>query len=118
MKQMVRQILWKKMPVMARLKDKGIPETDKCPLYGNKEDHDHLIKKCTQLEEPLRILRMAFEPVTIHGKRIEVSRMAMEEPAVSLTTEQGLALWMAIVTLWKQRCGSTEGGRNHWRRPS
>ena len=92
------------MPVMSRLKDKGMAETDKCPLCGKKEDDDHLIKKCTHLQEPLRILRMAFEPVTVHGKRIEVSRMAMEEPAVSLTTEQGLALWMAIATLWRQRC--------------
>ena len=80
-------------------------ETDKCPLCGNREDHDHLIKKCAQLQEPLRILRMAFEPVTIHGTRIGISRMAMEEPALSLATEQGLALWMAIVTLWRQRCG-------------
>ena len=31
-KQMVRQILWKKMPVMTMLKDKGMAETDRCPL--------------------------------------------------------------------------------------
>ena len=73
-KQMARQILWKKMPVMTRLKDKGMAETDKCPLCGNREDHDHLIKKCAQLQEPPRILRMAFEPVTIHGTRIEIWR--------------------------------------------
>ena len=83
MKQIVRQMLWKKMPVMARLKDMGMAETGKCPLCGNKEDHDHLIKKCAHLQKPLRILRRAFEPVTVHGNRIEVSRMAMEEPAVS-----------------------------------
>ena len=98
------------MPVMTRLKDKGMLETDRCPLCGNREDHDHLIKKCAQLQQPLRILRMAFKPVTVHGTRIEISRMVMEEPALSLTTEQGLTLWMAIVTLWRQRCGV------HWKR--
>ena len=48
-KQIVRQIVRKKMPVMTRLKDKGMSETHKCPLCGNREDHDHPIKKCAQL---------------------------------------------------------------------
>ena len=43
------------MPVLARLKDKGMADADKCPLCEKKEDHDHLMKKCQKCQKCLEV---------------------------------------------------------------
>ena len=99
-----RQMLWKKMPVLARLMKQGISISDKCPLCGNIEDHEHLLKKCVYLQQPIQLIRTMFRPIQRNGKCLEVSRMLIEEVETSLISEQGIAMWTAVTALWRYRC--------------
>ena len=103
-KSFVRQALWEKLAVNSRLQQKGIRDTDQCPLCGNMEDHEHRLKKCTYLDIPFQLVRAMYRRVKKDGKVVEPSRMYLENPAISLQTTQGVVLWTAIHALWIFRC--------------
>ena len=103
-KSFVRQALWKKLAVNTRLQQKGIRDSNQCPICTHAEDHEHGIKKCPYLDTPFQLVRPMFKRVKMDGKVVEPSRMCLEYPELSLQTTQGVVLWTAIYALWQFRC--------------
>ena len=56
----VRSILWKKLPLADRMHSMQMADTDQCPLCHRKEDHEHRVKKCPYVEQPIQVIRDLF----------------------------------------------------------
>ena len=103
-KDFVRQALWGKLSVASRIHFifPNLPQW--CPLDFAVEDHHHRLKSCTFLQLPCHILRDCLPVVRKEGRVVEFGRLCWDEPALSLTTPQGLLMWKVIGTLWIYRC--------------
>jgi len=101
----VRSILWKKLPLGERMHRMQMAESDSCPLCNRLEDHEHRVKKCPYLDQPIQLLRDLYKPVkTPQGIRVEPSRLCLDKPELSLQWEQGIFMWSAVAALWRYRC--------------
>ena len=80
-------------------------DTDLCPLCQQKEDHEHRVKKCPYLNQPMQLIRDLSRPVKkAPGGRMEPCRLCLDHPKLSLRWEQGIIMWSAVAALWRYRC--------------
>ena len=69
----------------------------------------YVLKNCYFSAFMFDTVRKAFGLVEWEGRRLEPSRLLLEESAVSLQCTQGLVLW-ALKAQWKSRCASKYQG--------
>ena len=101
----VHSILWKKLPLADRMHRMQMADTDLCPLCQRKEDHEHRVKKCPYLDQPIQVIRDLYRPIkkaAVGG--MEPSRLCPDYPELSLQWEQGIFMWSAVAALWRYRC--------------
>ena len=103
-KDFIRQALWGKLSVASRLHFIFPDLPQWCPLDFAVEDHHHRLKSCSFLQLPTELLRRCLPFVLKDGRQVEVGRLCVDEPELSLTTPQGLLMWKIIRTLWVYRC--------------
>ena len=104
-KDVVRQVLWKKLPVGKWMESIGMSNADKRPLCTRVEGNEHRGKQCSYLEVPTQLTRDLYHPIKDgQGKIIEPSRICLEQQRISLETEQGILVSTVVAALWRYRC--------------
>ena len=94
----MRRVLWKRLPVGVHMEQLGGPN---CPLDGRVEGHTHVLKNCFFSSFLFDNVRRAFGLAEWGDRKVEPSRMLLDEPLISLRTTQGLVLWAGLKAQWR-----------------
>ena len=96
-KDVVRQIPWKKLPVGEWMERTGMGPTNRCPQCSRVEDNAHRVQQCPCLEVRIQLATDRHRPIEDEKrKRIEPVRIFLEHQKKSPETEQGILMWTAI----------------------
>ena len=100
----VLRVLWRKVPVAARMFAFGLVSTLDCTLCSQQDDHTHILKRCPYLSIPFSVIRRLWGAVINGNSWIEPSRLCLEHSSISLSSVQGWLCCAAIYARWLIRC--------------
>eukprot|EP00996_Jenningsia_fusiforme_P003173 NODE_3978_length_885_cov_19.771531_g3666_i0.p1 GENE.NODE_3978_length_885_cov_19.771531_g3666_i0~~NODE_3978_length_885_cov_19.771531_g3666_i0.p1 ORF type:complete len:201 (+),score=12.44 NODE_3978_length_885_cov_19.771531_g3666_i0:202-804(+) len=94
------EVLWKKLPVAARLKKCKVVKEEECVWRDGREDVLHAVKGCVCLRDWFQLVSAMVGDLG----RVEASRLITDTPVESFRTLQGALVWAGVWHRWKRRC--------------
>jgi hypothetical protein len=105
LREFVWVVLWKKLPVKKRLVRMGMVPDGQCVWGDGEEDVLHVVKGCCRLRWWFEVVYRTLGNVG----EVEVSRLVVDNPVLSLRTAQGALVWAGLWASWNNRNGVTFG---------